>query len=31
MTQERRDVEVGTLLLNNDKNKDTANNVSSYF
>ena len=31
MTQERRDVEVGTLLLNNDKNKDTANNVLSYF
>ena len=31
MTQERRDVEVGTLLLNNDKYKDTANNVLSYF
>ena len=31
MTQERRDVEVGTLLLHNDKNKDTANNVLSYF
>ena len=31
MTQERRDVEVGTLLLNKDKNKDTANNVSGYF
>ena len=31
MTQGRREVEVAILLLNNDKNNVTAENVSSYF
>ena len=30
-TQGRREVEVAILLLNNDKNNVTAENVSSYF
>ena len=31
MTQGRREVEVGTLLLGNDKNNVVADKVSSYF
>ena len=31
MAQERKEVEVGTLLLVNDKNNVIANSVSSYF
>ena len=31
MTQGRREVEVAILLLNNDKNNVTAENVLSYF
>ena len=31
MTQGRRDVEVGTLLLVNDNNNVIANKVLSYF
>ena len=31
MAQERKEVEVGTLLLGNDKNNVIANSVSSYF
>ena len=30
-TQVRREVEVGTLLLGNDKNNAIADNVLSYF
>ena len=30
-TQGRQEVEVGTLLLGNDKNNVIANKVSSYF
>ena len=30
-TQERREVEVAILLLNNNKNNVTAENVLSYF
>ena len=31
MTQGRREVEVGTLLLGNDKNNVIVDIVSSYF
>ena len=31
MTQGRREVEVGILLLSNDKNNVTAKNVLSFF
>ena len=31
MTQGRREVEVGTLLLSNDENNVIAENVLSYF
>ena len=31
MTQARREVEVAILLLNNNKNNVTAENVLSYF
>ena len=31
MTQVRMEVEVGTLLLSNDKNNVIAENVLSYF
>ena len=30
-TQVRMEVEVGTLLISNDKNNAVAKNVSSYF
>ena len=30
-TQERREVDVGTFALSNDKNNVIAENVSSYF
>ena len=30
-TQGRREVKVGTILLDNDKNNVTANKVLSYF
>ena len=31
MTQRRKEVEVGTLLLGNDKNNVIADKVLSYF
>ena len=31
MTQVRMEVEIGTLLLSNDKNNDIAEKVLSYF
>ena len=31
MTQGRREVEIGTLLLSNDKNNVIAEDVLSYF